>query len=211
MERQILYYYQRGVASYLIAKKLGISNTKVRTLLAKKGIKVRGHNITNKVSAQRRTPAENKAITQKATEANIGSTHTNLHRVRLAAARQKNPTIDPVYEAPLVEECKKRNILVIPQKSFYKYNVDLYIPEKNVVIEIFGGNFHNKPYAVELFQNKLEYLSSKNVPVVVVWADKLNYWPDRVLTVALKAKAPLTIIDGSGAASTKGQSSMMSR
>lgn len=204
MDRQILYYYQRGVASYLIAKKLGLSNTRVRSILEKNGVHLRSHNITNKISASRRTPEENAAITRKATEANTGSTHTNLHRVRLAYSRQKNPTIDPVYESPLVDLCKKRGIGVVPQKAFYKYNVDLYLPKENVVIEIFGGGFHNKADAVEMFNNKMKYLSSKKVPVVIVWADKLLFSPQAVLEVAMRAKDRLTIIDGSGVQTTRG-------
>lgn len=204
MDKQILYYYQRGVASYLIGKKLGISNTKVRSILRKNGINLRSHNITNKVSAARRTPAENHAITQKATKANTGSTHSNLHRVRLASSRQKNAKIDPVYEAPLIVAFQQRNILAIPQKAFYKYNVDLYLPDKNVVIEIFGGNFHNKKVAVDMFNNKLKYLSSKNIPVLIVWASHLTYNPRVVVEVALRVTDRLTIIEGDGTPTTRG-------
>lgn len=204
MDKQIIYYYGRGVASYLIAKKLGISNTKVRDTLKKHGIKLRSHDITNKVSAARRTPEENRQITKKAAEANLGSTHSALHRVRLASSRQKNPTIDPVYELPLVQLCQKRGIEVIPQKAFYKYNVDLFLPAANVVIEIFGGGFHNKPQAVKLFNNKMQYLSSKNVPVVIVWADKITYSPQAVLEVALRASGRLVVIDGAGISTTRG-------
>lgn len=204
MDKQIIYYYQHGVASYLIAKKLGISNTKVRSILEKNGIRLRSHNITNKISAARRTPEENKAITKKATESNIGSTHSNLHRVHLAYSRQRKPNIDKVYELPLVELCKKRGIEVVPQKAFYKFNVDLYLPNENIVIEIFGGGFHNKKQAVDLFYNKMKYLSSKNVPVLIVWADKLLYNPQAVLEVAMRVKDKLTIIDGSGAPTTRG-------
>jgi very-short-patch-repair endonuclease len=204
MDKQIIYYYQHGVASYLIAKKLGISNTKVRYILRKHGVNIRSHNITNKVSAARRTPEENKAITRKAAAANRGSVHSNLHGVRLAVSRQKNPKIDSVYEAPLLRVCQKQGILAIPQKSFYKYNVDLYIPEKNVVIEIFGGNFHNKPQAITLFQNKIKYLSSKKVPVLVVWADKLTYRPPVVLEAAMNLSEPIKIIDGGGTRTTRG-------
>lgn len=204
MDRQILYYYQRGVASYLIAKKLAISNTKVRAVLLRHGISLRSHNITNKVSAQKRTPEENRAITQKATESNTGVKQTKLHRLRLALARQRRPTIDPVYEQPLVDLCKKLGVKVIPQKAFDRFNVDLYLVEKNVVIEIFGGGFHNKTEAVNMFNNKMKYLSSKNVPVLIVWADKLLYSPQAVLEVALRGVDRLTIIDGSGTRTTRG-------
>jgi len=203
MDRQILYYYQRGVASYLIAKKMGVSNTKIRGVLKRHGVKLRSHNITNKVSAQRRTPEQNRAITQKATEKNIGANHSSLHRARLALSRQKKPTIDPVYELPMVELCKKLGVDVIPQKAFYKYNVDLYLPGNNVVIEIFGGGFHNKSEAVDMFNNKMKYLSNKDVPVLVVWADK-SFNPQAVLEVALRVNGNLTVIDGTGAPTTRG-------
>lgn len=204
MDRQIIYYYQRGVASYLIAKKFGVSNTYVRSLLKKSGIKLRSHDITNKMSAQRRTPEENKALTEKASESNRGSVHTERHRIKLALSRERNPTIDAVYEKPLVSLCKDMGIAVIPQKAFNKFNVDLYLPEYNVVIEIFGGGFHNKKDAVELFKNKMSYLSSKRVPVVVVWADKLTYSPKAVLSVSLEAIEPLTVINGDGKPTTRG-------
>lgn len=206
MDKQIIYYYQRGIASYLIAKKFGVSNTYIRNLLTKSGIKLRGHKITNKMSAQRRTPEENKAITEAASEANRGSVHTQTHRVRLALAREKNPTIDPVYEQPLVNLCRKMGVKVIPQKAFNKFNVDLYLPKENVVIEIFGGGFHNKQSAVDLFNNKLAYLSKKGVPIVIVWADKLTYSPEDVLKVASFPQAPLTIINGDGTPTTRGLS-----
>jgi hypothetical protein len=209
-ERQILYYYSRGVASYLIAKKMGVSNTKVRSVLVKHGVRLRTHSITNKLSAQKRTPEQNKAITQKATEKNIGGSHSSLHRARLAVSRQNNPTIDPVYELPMVELCKKLGIGVVPQKAFYKYNVDLYLPINNVVIEVFGGGFHNKTEAVDMFSNKMKYLSSKNVPVLVVWADK-SFDPQAVLEVALRVSEMLTIVDGTGAPTTRGYSLMISR
>lgn len=205
MEKQIIYYYRRGVASYLIAKKFGVSNNYVRTLLEKNGIKLRGHNITNKVSAARRTPEENKKITEKAAEANLGSVHSASHRAKLALSREKNPTIDPVYEKPLVDFCKKAGIKVVPQKAFHKYNVDLYLPQKNVVIEIFGGGFHNKKDAVQLFNNKIRYLSKKQVPVVIVWADKLNYDVSSIINVATNGKlGQLTIINGDGSPTTRG-------
>lgn len=204
MDKQIIYYYGRGVASYLIAKKLGISNRKVRETLVKNGIKLRGHDITNKVSAQKRTPEENKAITKKAAQANKGSEHTLLHRSRLAIARERNPMIDPVYEQPLVDLCKKRGVSVIPQKAFQKFNVDLYLPKENVVIELFGGNFHNKKDAVELFNNKIKYLSKNAIPVVVVWADKLTFNPQNVLTVSQTAKKKLTVINGDGTPTMRG-------
>lgn len=204
MERQIIYYYQRGVASYLIAKKLGLSNTKVRNVITKHGLKIRSHNITNKVSAAKRTPEQNKAITAAATERNTGNTQTSLHRARLAASRQLSPTIDPVYEQPLVDLCKSLSVAVVPQKAFYKFNVDLYLSEYNVVIEIFGGGFHNKSDAVEMFNNKMKYLSRNNVPVLVVWADKLFYNPQAVLEVALRVSGKLTIITGDGTPTTRG-------
>lgn len=205
MERQIIYYYKRGVASYLIAKKFGVSNSYIRKLLEKNGVPLRGHNVTNKMSAQKRTPEENKAITAKASEANLGSVHTATHRVKLALARERKPTIDPVYEQPLVDLCKKSGIDVIPQKAFDKFNVDLYLPEKNVVIEIFGGGFHNKKQAVELFNNKMSYLSRKKIPVLIVWADKLTFDPKAVLTIAQSTKE-FSIITGDGRPTTKGLS-----
>lgn len=204
MERQIIYYYQRGIASYLIAKKFGVSNTYVRSVLKKSGIKLRGHNITNKVSAARRTPEENREITKKAAEANLGSVHTASHRAKLALSRQLNPTIDPVYELPLVDLCNKLKIEIIPQKAFARFNVDLYLVKENVVIEIFGGGFHNKKDAVDLFNNKIAYLSRNNVPVLIVWADKLTYSPKDVLAIARKCRDKLTIINGDGKPTTRG-------
>ena len=204
MDNQIIYYYRRGVASYLIAKKFGVSNTYIRNLLTKRGIPLRGHNITNKVSAARRTPEENRAITKKASEANLGSAHTATHRAKLALSRQLNPTIDPVYEKPLVDLCKKRGIAIIPQKAFFKFNVDLYLAKENVVIEIFGGGFHNKPSAVELFQNKMSYLSRIKVPVLIVWADKLTFNPEAVLDIARTSREKLQVINGDGTQTTRG-------
>jgi len=204
MDNQIIYYYRRGVASYLIAQKFGVSNTYVRNLLKKKGIPLRGHNTTNKISAAKRTPEENKAITQKAAEANLGSVHKPTHRAKLALSREQNPIIDPVYEKPLVNTCKKLGVAVIPQKAFDKYNVDLYLPGENVVIEIFGGGFHNKKDAIELFNNKMRYLSKKQIPVVIVWTDKLTYNPENVLIISQNAKKKLTIINGDGTPTTRG-------
>lgn len=204
MDKQIIYYYQRGVASYLIAKKFGVSNSYVRELLKRKGVKVRGHNITNKMSAARRTPEENKQITAAASASNRGSIHTASHRSKLALSRQKKPKIDPVYERPLIDYCKEHDIEVIPQKAFYKYNVDLYLSRQNVVIEIFGGGFHNKKQAVDLFNNKIRYLSRKQIPVVIVWADKNNYNPEKIIDVAKFSKEPITIITGDGQPSVRG-------
>lgn len=204
MDKQIVYYYKRGVASYLIAKKFNVSNSYVRKLLESSGIKLRGHDITNKLSAQRRTPEENRQITKSASRANRGSTHTLLHRSKLANSRQNNPTVDPVYEKPLVDLCKKLGVAIVPQKAFYKYNVDLYLVKENVVIEIFGGGFHNKKEAIDMFNNKIKYLSRKKIPVVIVWADKLTYSPDNVLKVCKNATRMLTIITGDGKATTRG-------
>lgn len=209
MDRQIIYYYQRGVASYLIAKKFGVSNTYVRNLLKKNGVKLRGHDTTNKMSARRRTPEQNKALTKKAAEANRGSVHKASHRAKLALSRQKNPVIDEVYERPLVDLCRKLGVKVVPQKAFYKYNVDLYLPTENVVIEIFGGGFHNKKDAINLFNNKINYLASKDIPVLIVWADKLTYDPETVLVIAQKCKERLTIINGDGTPTTRGLSDIV--
>lgn len=206
MDRQIIYYYQRGVASYLIAEKFKVSNTYVRTLLKKHGVSLRGHNTTNKISAARRTPEENKALTRKAAEANLGSVHTPHHRAKLAVSRQMNPTIDPIYEQPLVDLCNKSGIAVVPQKAFDRYNVDLYLPKENVVIEIFGGGFHNKKDAVDLFNNKINHLSSKNVPVLIVWSDKLTFDPKTILKIAQKQTESLKIINGDGTPTTRGLS-----
>lgn len=209
IDRQIVYYYKRGVASYLIAKKLGVSNNYVRSILEKNGIKLRGHNVTNKLSAKRRTPEQNKAIVQSAAQANKGANHTLLHRSRLAVTREKNPTIDPVYEQPLVDLCNKLGISVVPQKAFNKFNVDLWLVNENVVIEIFGGNFHNKKEAVDMFNNKLKHLSRKKIPVLIVWADQLTFSPEDVMTVALKLKKPLHIINGDGTPTTRGQGDLV--
>ena len=205
MENQIIYYYRRGVASYLIAKKFGVSNNYVRGVLKKHGVAIRGHGVTNKLSAARRTPEENKKITQKAAESNLGSVHSMRHRENLAKSREKNPQIDPIYEAPLVDFCNKSGIEVVPQKAFSKYNVDLYLPRQNVVIEIFGGGFHNKKQAVDLFNNKIKHLSSRKVSVLVVWADKLNYDVKKVVSVALAIKEDLVIINGDGTPTTRGR------
>lgn len=204
MDKQIVYYYQRGVASYLIAKKFGVSNTYVRTLLEKQGVKLRGHNVTNKISAKKRTPEENRAITKRASAANRGSEHTLLHRSRLAIAREQHPSIDSVYEQPLVDLCNRLGVKTVPQKAFNKFNVDLYLVKENVVVEIFGGGFHNKKDAVELFNNKINYLSKKQIPVLIVWADKLTYSPRSVLEVARSISRQLTIINGDGTPTTRG-------
>lgn len=204
MDRQIIYWYKRGVASYLIAKKFGVSNSYVRKLLIRSGIKLRGHNVTNKMSADRRTPEENRAITAKATESNRGSVHTATHRAKLALSREINPTVDETYERPLLNYYKKKNVKAIPQKAFYKYNVDLYVPSQNVVIEIFGGGFHNKEEAKELFRNKMDYLSKKKIPVVIVWSSKENYSVENIFKIANGATQPLTIINGDGTPTTRG-------
>lgn len=204
MDKQIIYYYNRGVASYLIAKKFGVSNNYVRTLLEKNGIKLRGHNVTNKISAQKRTPEENRELTRNAARRNLGASHSLLHRSRLAITREKNPTIDPIYEQPLVDLCKKLGMPVVPQKAFSKFNVDLWLVRENVVIEIFGGNFHNKPEAVKLFNNKFNYLSNKNIPILIVWADQLTFSPESVLMYALNMKKPLDIISGDGTPTERG-------
>lgn len=205
MDRQIIYYYQRGVASYLIAKKFGVSNNYVRNLLKKRGIALRGHEITNKMSAAQRSDEENREITRKASEANKDSVHTNRHRAKLALARERNPAIDPVYELPLINACRKMSVSVVPQKAFNKFNVDLYLPEKNVVIEIFGGGFHNKKDAVEQFNNKMKYLSNKKVPVLVVWSDQATYSPENILKVAQSMTEPLVIINGDGTLTDRGR------
>lgn len=210
VDREIVYYYQRGVASYLIAQKFGVSNNYVRGLLAKHGIELRGHDITNKVSAQKRSEEENTEITRKAAEANKGSVHVQSHRVKLALSREQNPVIDPVYEQPLVDLCNTMGIAVIPQKAFNKFNVDLYLPENDVVIEIFGGNFHNKKDAVEQFNNKLKHLSKKQVQVLVVWADRVTYNPENVLAIAQMVKKGLTIINGDGTPTRRGLSGIVS-
>ena len=126
------------------------------------------------------------------------------HRSRLAITREQNPTIDPTYEKPLVDLCKRTGVAVVPQKAFSKFNVDLYLPKENVVIEIFGGGIHNKPDAVELFNNKLAYLSKMGIPIVIVWSDKLTYNPKNVLAIARAAKAKVTIINGDGTPTTRG-------
>lgn len=205
MDRQIIYYYQRGAASYLIAKKFGVSNNYVRNLLKKRGIALRGHEITNKMSAAQRSDEENREITRKASEANKDSVHTNRHRVKLALARERNPVIDPVYELPLINQCRKMSVSVIPQKAFNKFSVDLYLPKENVVIEIFGGGFHSKKDAVEQFNNKMKYLSSKKVPVLVVWSDQATYSPENILKVAQSMTEPLVIINGDGTLTDRGR------
>lgn len=204
MDRQIIYYYQRGVASYLIANKFNVSNAYVRRILKSHGVKIRSHDITNKISASKRTQEENRQITSAASKANLGSTHTLMHRSKLAISRQNHPQIDPVYEQPLVDVCKKLGIQVIPQKAFYKYNVDLYFVKENVVVEIFGGGFHNKQEAVDAFNNKMKYLSTKQIPVVVVWADKLNYNPNSIINTVKLVKNKITIINGDGAPTNRG-------
>lgn len=209
MDRQIIYYYQRGAASYLIAKKFGVSNNYVRRLLENNGIRLRGHDITNKVSAAKRTPEENLAITKAASEANKDSVHTERHRVKLALSREKNPIIDPVYEKPLVDLCRTISLPVVPQKAFGKFNVDLYLPSLNVVIEVFGGGFHNKQDAIDMFNNKIKHLSNKQVLVLVVWADKLTYSPKDVLAVAQKCTEMLTIINGDGTYTRRGLSDIV--
>lgn len=207
MDKQIIYYYGRGVASYQIAKHFGVSNTYVRSVLKKNGIKLRGHEVTNKMSAARRTPEENAAITKKAAEANLGSVHTATHRAKLALARERKPTIDPVYEQPLVDLAQSKGIKVVPQKAFARFNVDLYFVAENVVVEIFGGGFHNKKDAVQLFQNKIDYLSRNKVPVLIVWADQLTYSPENVLRIVSDLKlrpTKLSVITGDGKPSTRG-------
>lgn len=209
MDRQIIYYYQRGVASYLIAKKFGVSNSYIRKMLENNGVIIRGHNITNKVSASKRTPEDNRRITAAASKSNLGSTHTLMHRSKLAISRQNNPQIDPVYEKPLVELCSTLGIKVVPQKAFYKYNVDLYFVKENVVVEIFGGGFHNKQDAINLFNNKIKYLSNKQIPVVIVWADKLTYSPKDVIKVVKLAIDKLTIVNGDGSPTTRGLNNIL--
>jgi very-short-patch-repair endonuclease len=209
MDKQIIYYYRRGVASYLIAQRFKVSNSYVRGLLKKRGIKLRGHSTTNKMSADRRTPEENRAITQKASEANLGSVHTATHRSKLAISRQQKPVIDQVYEQPLVDLCNKLGVKNVPQKAFSKYNIDLYLVKENVVIEIFGGGFHNKKDAVDLFNNKVNYLSRIKVPVLIVWSDKLTYKPERVLAIAQKCTDKITIINGDGTPTKRGLSDII--
>lgn len=204
MDKQIIYYYQRGIASYLIAKKFNVSNSYVRKLLKRNGIKLRGHSVTNQMSADRRTPEENAQITKAASRANRGSEHTIRHRSRLALSRERNPQIDPTYEQPLVDLCNKMGVENVPQKAFYKYNVDLYLTKSNVVIEIFGGGFHNKKDAVEAFNNKLQYLSLNKIPVVIVWVDKLNFNPKAIIDISIKTKKQLSIINGDGTPTTRG-------
>jgi very-short-patch-repair endonuclease len=100
--------------------------------------------------------------------------------------------------------CKKSGVEVVPQKAFDRFNVDLYLPKYNVVIEIFGGGFHNKKDAVDLFNNKIKHLSNKKVPVLIVWADKLTYDPKTVLKIAKGSKEPIAIINGDGTSTTRG-------
>jgi len=85
----------------------------------------------------------------------------------------------------------------------------LYLVKENVVIEIFGGGFHNKKDAVDLFNNKINYLSRQGIPVLIVWSDKLTYKPKSVLTIAQSLDNNLTIINGDGSATTRGLSDII--
>jgi very-short-patch-repair endonuclease/lambda repressor-like predicted transcriptional regulator len=160
--------YLSGISVKKLAKRYECSRRAINKRLIAAGISIRNVSQANQLHSDSLTSAE-KRRKAEAAHAAVRGKKVNLDVLETIALSKERSPIFSKYELMLYNELTTRGIHAVPQKAFSKFNVDFYIPERGIIVEIFGG-WHDSPKAIKCFEDKSALLLGKGYSIIVCWS-----------------------------------------
>jgi very-short-patch-repair endonuclease len=162
--------YLAGESELAISLALGVSRAVVKRTLDSAGVTRRSQSDAMRTRLAKMTPAERSELAKNAHDAVRGSKRTQEQLEKRARGVERNKGNVSEAESLVASAFEARGYGVVQQKAFGVYNVDIYVPSLNLVVEVLGGAWHsNKPH-----RRRLTYLTGLGLNLVAVWVDGRN-------------------------------------
>lgn len=174
-EEEVVNLYRKGIGAQGIADKFGCSRQPVLRILKKRGVELRDRSDQQQARMNRASPSVIAHLTKAAHEACAGITHTEEHRCKVAAGREKNRPkkfISP-YELKLARMLLDKGIPTVPQKAIGRYNCDL--AAYPVAVEIFGGHWHWHGNHIRIAEKRFRYIMDRGWSILAIHLGKTRF------------------------------------
>ena len=167
--------YIAGETEQKLAGEIGISRTALRTRLISNGVKIRGCSEANTIRMSHLSRKQRLKITSAAHTAVRGFKQSDEHRTKISKTLENNGAYGSGAERKLAEILCSKGINTIPQKSIYKYNVDLAFQEYPIAVEIFGGMFHSFGRHKARHFRRVKDILDSGWHIVIIWINGFDY------------------------------------
>lgn len=165
---ELLAMYKSGMWKNEIAAKTGISEGAIGKYLSYLGIPLaKSKSDAMSKRLKRMTQRERDKLTKPAHDAVRGMKRTDEDLCKRALGKEKTGRFGSVAEKELFYLLKERGVITIPQKSIWKYNIDLAIG--NIAVEITGRA--RKPENIPVYRERVKYILDAGFVLVYVWAN----------------------------------------
>jgi len=168
---EIVRLYQSGESEQAVARLLGVSRLTIRKRLIASGITPRTQTEAALLMMSKLTPEQRQKRSAKAHEASRGRKSTIEQLERRALGVEKNLGNISIAEQWVADELRAQGLSITQQKAFGIFNVDIYIHDLNLAVEILGGNWHSS----KSHKRRLDYLKSVGLNIVYVWVNGTNH------------------------------------
>lgn len=165
----LLAMYNSGLWKNEIAEKIGISEGTVGKYLSYLGISIADNRSVATSQVHKRGGKEwSNAVSDSAHKAVKGLKRTEESLIQRANTLENLGRFGSTMERILFDMLSSRGVHAIPQKAFFKYNIDLMI--RNVAVEITGRD--RKPKDIPGNKERIKLLLNSGYSVIWVWATK---------------------------------------
>jgi G:T-mismatch repair DNA endonuclease (very short patch repair protein) len=167
---EVIRKYKQGTSLNKIAKQHNTDRGVIKRLLENVGVPIRTIKESSILHTSQLTADEKYRKTVAAHEVNKGKKHSETHRNKIALSREMSWERSTSFLEIAIGDClRNMGIEFVYQKAVGRYNIDIFIPSSNIGIEVFGGNWHATGRHLSRFEERSNYLFSKDISQVIVW------------------------------------------
>lgn len=167
--QEIVKLYQKGKSVKALAKQFNVSRNVIYRYLSESNIPTRNRSESMYIRMAQTPLVERQRLVKKAHDAIRGRVVDIKEGVMRANAREKTLQYVGKWEADFVNELRKNNISVIPQKAIHIYNIDIFTPP-SICMEI--ACFKTNPFFRKQFRTRCIYLLNSGFNIIIVWINK---------------------------------------
>ena len=160
--------YLSGEAEWTIAKRLGVSRQVIRRQLLQVGVKIRTQSESSNLVYATRGADFAKAITASANVAARGRKASEGERIKRAInIEQTQSRTSPLEDVVLTWLDAYK---VTRQKALSIYNIDLFLEESAIAVEVFGGSWHASGHHLAAHVQRCKYILDQGINIIIIWS-----------------------------------------
>jgi len=163
--------FNNGMSTKALAEKFSVQRSTVDRFLKNNGVCPRGQS-ESMINRMANTPEdERKKLTANANASMRGRKVPFEEQCNMAVGREK---ACKVFRGERIagEMLQELGIDIVYQKAVGAYNVDIFLPEYSVAVEIFGGHWHSFGHHAAIFRKRFDYIINSKMIPIIIWVTK---------------------------------------